>query len=744
MSSGFLMQLEDIHLAQSKPIEVAVIGGGCASIAAAFELTRPEHRGKYHVTMYQVGWRLGGKGASGRGPADRIEEHGLHMWLGFYENAFRLMRECYAELDRDPETCPIADWRDAFYPDPFVGMADLGHEGKWLSWTTFFPSAPGQPGDPLSDNNPFTVSAYLARMLGMLRTLLLDVQTRRVAEREPEHFDGEPRVPPGADSNWSDGIGATLNRFLKVGYVTSITGLIEAITLLELMLKALPNYPENIVLEFVEKVTSSARKMFEDLAEKDDDIRYQWEIMDIVLATMTGIFRFGLISDPRGFDAIDEYDCREWLRLNGASRRSLDSAYLRGLYDFALAYENGDKDRPRSAAGQAVRGAVRMLFTYRGQVFWKMRAGMGDVVFTPFYEVLKKRGVTFKFFHRLANIRLAPSDSLKSGEWPYVEALEFDVQAHIRKKIGEYQPLVDVDGLPCWPSEPHFDQLVNGTRLKREQWQFESHWEQRKADELVLRVTEDFDFVVLGVGLGAIPHVCSELVERDQRWRDMVANVKTVASQAFQVWMREDMRELGWDAPPVTISAFKKPFDTWADMEQILATERWANRPKSVAYFCGVLPDVADPSDELRDDYPFKRSLEVRSHAIQFLDQDVHHLWPNAVSDSGGFRWGLLVDPDAAVDNCSKDKADQSGFDSQFWTANVNPSDRYVLSVPGSVKYRISPLDISYDNLTIAGDWTLSGLNSGCVESAVMSGRLAAHAISGLPILGDIIGYDHP
>jgi len=392
------MQLEDIHLAQSKPIEVAVIGGGCASIAAAFELTRPEHRGKYHVTIYQVGWRLGGKGASGRGPADRIEEHGLHMWLGFYENAFRLLRECYAELDRDPETCPIADWRDAFYPDPFVGMADLGHEGKWLSWTTFFPSAPGQPGDPLSDNNPFTVSAYLARMLDMLRTLLLDVQTRRVAEREPEHVDGEPRVPPGVDSNWSDGIGATLNRFLKVGYVTSITGLIEAITLLELMLKALPNYPENIVLEFVEKVTSSARKMFEDLVEKDDDIRYQWEIMDIVLATMTGIFRFGLISDPRGFDAIDEYDCREWLRLNGASRRSLDSAYLRGLYDFALAYENGDKDRPRSAAGQAVRGAVRMLFTYRGQVFWKMRAGMGDVVFTPFYEVLKKRGVTFKFF----------------------------------------------------------------------------------------------------------------------------------------------------------------------------------------------------------------------------------------------------------------------------------------------------------------------------------------------------------
>jgi len=55
------------------PIRVAVIGGGCAAVAAAFELTRPEHRGRYQVTLYQLGWRLGGKGASGRGPVDRIE-----------------------------------------------------------------------------------------------------------------------------------------------------------------------------------------------------------------------------------------------------------------------------------------------------------------------------------------------------------------------------------------------------------------------------------------------------------------------------------------------------------------------------------------------------------------------------------------------------------------------------------------------------------------------------------------------
>ena len=109
---------------KERPIKVAVVGGGCASIAAAFELTRPQLGGKYEVTIYQIGWRLGGKGASGRGPAGRVEEHGLHVWLGFYENAFRLLRECYAELGRDPRASPLATWQDAFFADSYVGIAD--------------------------------------------------------------------------------------------------------------------------------------------------------------------------------------------------------------------------------------------------------------------------------------------------------------------------------------------------------------------------------------------------------------------------------------------------------------------------------------------------------------------------------------------------------------------------------------------------------------------------------------------
>jgi hypothetical protein len=60
---------------------------------------------------------------------------------------------------------------------------------------------------------------------------------------------------------------------------------------------------------------------------------------------------------------------------------------------------------------------------------------------------------------------------------------------------------------------------------------------------------------------------------------------------------------------------------------------------------------------------------------------------------------------------------------------NFQPSDRYVLSVPGSVRYRLDPGNTGYRNLVIAGDWTRCVINAGCVEAATISGMLAAEAI---------------
>ncbi len=714
-----------------RPLEVAIVGGGCAAITTAFELTRPEHRGRYQVSVYQLGWRLGGKGASGRGAHRRIEEHGLHLWMGYYENAFRLLRECYAELGRERAACRFADWSDAFFPDSVVSLADPTPEGPWSFWTACFPPTDELPGDPFGARHPFTLSFYLVRAAEILRTLLVSAQ----GELEPSP-PLSPRCKPFE-------VERRIRRLLDCGRLATLASLVEAIRLVETGVALVPKLSESLLVRLIDVVGISIRSLLETLLESQGALRRVWSVIDFLLAVLRGVLRFGLLADPRGLDAIDEFDGREWLGLNGASQRTLDSTFLRSLYDLGFAYVDGDSRFPRMAAGQFIRGTLRMFFTYRGALFWKMRAGMGDVVFAPFYEVLARRGVRFFFFHRLENVRVASAASLRPGERPFVEALEFDVQAQVRGG-GHYRPLVDVRGLPCWPAEPDWKQLEGGERLRHEGWSFESHWDRRKVGSKTLKVTDDFDFVVLGVSLGAIPFVCGDLLKRDPRWRTMVEQVKTVATQAFQLWLSLPPEELGWRGPPVNLTGFVEPFDTWADMRQLVAEEDWPDpAPRGIAYFCNVLPTPEGIPTFSATDYPVVKNDAVRSNAIRFLNHELTHLWPEAVRARTGFRWELLVSSSEDHARADEESGERS-FDSQFWTANVNPSDRYVLSLPGTQRFRISPLDNTYDNLTLAGDWTDCGHNQGCVESAVMSGRLAAHAISGAPRLEEIVGYDHP
>ena len=84
---------------------VIVLGGGLGSLSAAFYLTeQPGWVERYDITIYQQGWRLGGKCASGHdmrpGYGHRIYEHGLHIFAGFYNQAFDLWSRAYRELQR--------------------------------------------------------------------------------------------------------------------------------------------------------------------------------------------------------------------------------------------------------------------------------------------------------------------------------------------------------------------------------------------------------------------------------------------------------------------------------------------------------------------------------------------------------------------------------------------------------------------------------------------------------------------
>jgi uncharacterized protein with NAD-binding domain and iron-sulfur cluster len=704
-----------------RPIRVAVIGGGCAAMAAAFELTRPAHKGRYAVTVYQMGWRLGGKGASGRGPAQRVEEHGLHLWMGFYENAFRFMRDVYEEAARDPRRCPVATFAQAFEPSPDVAVTDRDGDGVWRHWVAHFPPGRGLPGDALTERNPFTVHGYL----------------RQTATLVAEMIRSTHAAPAGATKRGRGDLAASVERLLRYGRLATATAVHEAAELLRGVFDVLspPVFQgerQGLVLRLLDALAGFGQSQMERATAQDPELARVWQVIDMVLAILRGAVRFGLAVHPQGFDAIDGWDWRDWLRANGAADASLDAGFMRGIYDLAFAYEDGDVARPRISAAVALRGAMRMFFTYRGALFWRMTAGMGDIVFAPTYEVLKRRGVAFRFFHRLTDVRVG--EPAAQGDAPHVAALEFDVQAEVSR--GEYAPLVDVDGLPCWPSEPDWSQLRGGAALRKAKVRFESPWDPQVARRETLRVGDDFDLVVLAPSVAALPLCAAEVIARVPAWREMVARVKTVPTQALQLWLREDAQSLGWEGPAVNLSGFVEPFDTWADLTHLAPREGWAVLPKHIAYFCSVLDDRAVPAGAEARFEDAERD-RVRGHAVTLLERDIAGLWPKAVDARGGFRWPLLVQEGAS-------RRGREALASQFWNANVRPSDRYVLSLPGTSAYRISPLSMHLDNLTVAGDWTQTGLNSGCVESAVISGRLAAHALSGSPRLEDIVGYDHP
>jgi hypothetical protein len=223
----------------------------------------------------------------------------------------------------------------------------------------------------------------------------------------------------------------------------------------------------------------------------------------------------------------------------------------------------------------------------------------------------------------------------------------------------------------------------------------------------------DFDVAVLAVSLGMIPHVASELVAADTAWRDMVDSVATVATRSAQLWLDATESEIGWDGPRgVTLSGFGEVFDTWASMSHLLPMEAWppAVAPRSIAYFCGAMPGV-DPATG---------GEVVRDELRRFLEEEVGALWPGT-RDSAGFRWEMLSD--------DLRRSGPDRLSGQYVKANLDPSDRYVQSLPGSGKHRIAAGRTGFDNLAVAGDWTACGLDAGCIEAATRSGVLAARAI---------------
>jgi uncharacterized protein with NAD-binding domain and iron-sulfur cluster len=740
--------------APSKKHKIAILGGGMAALTAAFELTnRPGWKDRYELTVYQQGHRLGGKGASGRNRKnhDRIEEHGLHIWLGFYENAFRVIKDVYAELGRNP-TMPNATFRDAFKPHDYVVLEEQVDDG-WRHWEMPFPRNDAEPGSggvlptgwdflvmllrwmadsfeasPLSDKRYGTthvVRTALDTLLGgppSIEAVPSTVGGQTLIDHALSPFESLQRSIAGIlglggfDADGPECIAPTSAKaFLPVAHELAKATPPEA------------RHPRSnqgqSILKFIDHF---ANWLWEEVKSKitdDDESRRLFIALDYGAANVRGMIRDGIVFPPYDFRAIDRWDYKDWLRRHGASEITIQSAPVRALYDLVFSADDG------MAAGVALYGALRGLFTYKGAVMWKMQGGMGDVIFAPLYTVLRRRGVKFEFFHRVRALSL-------SGDKHRVSTIEIGRQVTL-KDGREYKPLFDVKGLPSWPSEPLYEQIVEGEELQARKVDLEAHWTDWEDEERIrLELGRDFDHVVFGISVSAVPHLCKELLEHSQPLADMVASTKTKATQAMQLWLTPTAQQLGWKGLPPIVGCYEKPFDTWADMSFLVDKESWKppHVPGHIAYLCNLLEDEGEPTGEADTSFAPRQHARAVRNAVHWLTNSVHYLWPDATTrnDPEELNWDWLVDPEDGIG--------RERLENQYIRANVNPSDRYVLSVPGSTRYRLRAHQSGYHNFFLAGDWLLTSINGGCIEAAVMGGMQASRAISGYPkvIVGDL------
>lgn len=667
--------------------KIVILGGGVASVAAAWELTKPAGwQDRYDITLYQMGWRLGGKGASGRNAdkRDRIEEHGLHIWMGMYENAFRLMQECYGELGRPPGS-PMATWQDAFKKHSYEVMMEEVN-GQWIPWSFTVPTNDAVPGH----------GGYCLSLFNVVRRLIQWIHDRfERGHQSPEDAAPSPTAP-----------------------------LAHARRRAEALSDHAHLHPPTEHQAIVAHLDEFRRHLPAARAAPSHQLR-----RDLLLFELAATLARGLLVDRvfKSFDPLDSEDFREWFRRHGASQEALDSAPIRCIYEMVFAYENGDTSRPSLAAGVALRFLLRTVFAYQGAFIYKMQAGMGDVVFAPLYLALKKRGVQFKFFHRVDNLGVSPDGRS-------IASIRIARQATV--PAGEYHPLTPVKGLDCWPAQPLFGQL-DPTEARNLQALYqrgieplESAWTPwQDAETLTLKEGVDFHAVVLGISLGALKYVCKDLLPVSSKWRDMVNKVRTVQTQGFQLWLNRTAHDMGVDAPErVILDSYR---NSWSDMSQVIPWENWpdADNVRNIAYWCNTLadaPHIPDPSNN--PTFQLQQVQRVKDISLDYLKTGLTRpIWTKAVNPTNPdhLNWDYLVDPTGA--------AGEQRFDSQFWRANIDPTERYVQSVPNSTQYRLKAGESGFTNLYLAGDWLNTGINAGCIEAAVMGGMQASRALSGSP-----------
>lgn len=734
---------------------VVILGGGVGGCVAAYWLTAtPELRAKYRVTLYQTGWRLGGKGASSRGESDqhRSEEHGPHVWFGFYENAFKTLRGCMEEHGRLGETLgPFSTLKDLFM-EAREGVFYHQDEAtkKWQPWIMRLPRYEGEPGDgtpaPEIRETLWRMADHLALNLsktgafGPVVSRFLKIAEKILRRRVDwlPAFSCPAGIQPGDPGGWAS-------------YLSK--------RIVDLADNERHWYGEPLIGRLLKWLLDYLGWRIRRMAKKNPvgEAKRELCLADLYRTCLRGALVDRLLRDET-FHQLDRHEFLDWLALHGAAYPSvIESPFLRGYYDTPFAFSGGKAHDPASAnfaAGAALRGFFRIFFGYKGAYVHRMNLGMGECVFVPLYRVLKSRGVRFEFFHRV--------DSLEPNEaGNRVARIRFNRQVRLAPGKQEYDPIrmvaVPQDQAPpvfwpVWPEHPMADQLDPATLPPPGDPGLESHWSQHRTESVVIADRGDpaaaglerFDHVILAIPPGAHAQIAGPLLKKDTRFRVMVESSESIRTIACQFWFsggKGGDDGLGWDGDGrfcelAMAGSGPDPFNIIVEASNILKTEATPGAAHLV-YLCGPAPDDPDePAPDSDPGYPARQKAKAKEISLRWLVEKAE-LWPGVC-----YPGTTTLDP-MALYHPDHDATAQQRLDWQYFRMNIDPGERYVLSTNTAAPNRLFPWESGFNNLLFAGDWCRNSIDIGCVESATTSAMLAVHHLTGYPTMDMIAGMQY-
>lgn len=678
---------------RTKP-RIAILGGGPAGLACAWLLSNPSNAdgGKSawtsdkglapEVVVFEKECHAGGKAASKRAfdnprPQDRrIEEHGLHVVMGFYENLRSMLAWSGRELDCGINETLIPDapgadpgcarrlrlkpWRQR--PKGSKTMGEMFMEGEItaadvpasvLPLMKAFDMNAAQMSlilrrtDPtdaelpkgqnvlnekifrkLTDPDPKTAAAALdmVRLLMMVRDDLQPTPLLRAGlalwSRIGNPSD-DPAVPSREDpQTWH------LQRLTREMIFADIRRRADASF-------------ERLVAKFGLRTPSYARggtdisgpatllreRMRSALPadSPDADVRFAGEIVELTTTLIIGLDQNHLFPTWCFDDLTLMPRDNDYVRWVNALHDSQTQTLAKWL-ELAGACEGfAENSRMLGAvtaglfatpstiqAGTFINGLARMLLNYGDKPYHMLIGGSQEALIDPIVSRLLGKA-NLLFEHAVTGMA---------------------VQGDVAKSIS-----LDTPGGP----------------------------EECEADAFVVAIP---------------PFVKAPLPGLPEKLSKALSSIESRATISLQVWTKEAPKQ-----DSVIIAGLRHPMRCAAPMTHLTGTEG-PSYPFPPVYYCG---DVED--DE----------------AKAWTKSEVRAAW--MAENVPAFQGGVLVDKDPP------------------YRANYDASQRYVCADPATQSARRKVYDTGVDNLWLAGDWTRTNLSCGSIEAAVTSGLEAARSI---------------